>query len=607
MYIACTKNHGIPYLQVHEYYSVLENGKNKRKSRFIKNLGPLSRFDDGRPDYLQRLRESFREGKPLIRELENLAKPKTSAEQITVILDKDNDESAFLNPKNAGYFLLDSLYDSLGIYDVLNLHKSRSKIEYDLNGLAKLLVFGRILDPDSKYATWNQKGNYLFPVTSSENLIEIYRALDVLDEKAENIQKRMNVKIAGGIGRDTDICFYDVTNYWFEIDDNDEDILNQDGHIAKEGLRKSGPSKAKNRKPIVQMGLFLDNNAIPIGYKLFPGNHIDQTTLRPAMKRTLDKMEFGRVIVVSDGGLNSGKNLAHIISTGNGYIVSKSAKGSDKSTKNWILEQGGYHANAEGTFKVKSKIRERTVVSENGEKFKIREKIVAYWSRSQYLHALHENRKFIDYLDAAIAFPDKLKDKQNKLQKYLVKRQVDRQTGEIIKPLSILLLDIDKIQMDLDLLGYYTVITSEIDMPDREVIDKYHGLSRIEEAFRTVKSDLEGRPVFVQTEEHINAHFLICFIALTMIRVIQHRVLNHLGKETKSLRDWELGLSADRIKNALGDFNADALPGGWYRLVKPTDDFKLIADAYGVECSLRIPSVQELRQLKYRFDKVCFM
>ena len=607
MHIDLKNNNGIPYLSVGESYSVVENGIRKRRNRVVRNLGPLARFDDGKPDFLARLRKSFKEGSPIIGGLKELIGPETSEDKVVFTLYRSNDTDAFIDPKNVGYFLLDSLYDALGIYEVLNVQKSRSKIEYDINGLTKLLLFGRVLNPASKCASWNGKGGYIFPVTSSDNLIDVYRTLDVLDKKSESIQMRMNLKIANRIGRDTDICFYDVTNYWFEIDDNDEDVVDQEGVIIETGLRKSGPSKAKNRKPIVQMGLFMDNNGIPITYRLFPGNHIDQTTLRPAMKKSLGKMSFGRVIVVADGGLNSGKNLSHIVLSGNGYIVSKSAKGSDKNTKNWILDQDGYLANKNGTFKSKSKIRERMLEDENGNKIKITEKIVSYWSQAQYLHALHENKKFIDYLNAVIEFPDKLKDKQSKLQKYLKKEQADKQTGEIIDTVSLLSLDMEKIHMDMSLMGYYTLMTSEVDMPDGEVIDKYHGLSRIEDAFRTIKTDLEGRPVFVKTSEHINAHFLICFIALTMIRIIQYRILIHQGKETKNVRNWELGLSADRIKKALNTFMADALSGGKFRLTKPADDFKLITDAFGVDAELRIPSHHDIRQLKYRFDKANLM
>jgi len=357
----------------------------------------------------------------------------------------------------------------------------------------------------------------------------------------------------------------------------------------------------------VQMGLFMDNNGIPIAYKLFPGNHIDQTTLRPAMKKSLGKMLFGRVIIVADGGLNSGKNLAHIVSSGNGYIVSKSAKGSDTNTKKWILDQSGYISNKENTFKVKSKIRERVVEDENGEKIKIREKIISCWSKSHYLHALHENRKFMEYLNAVIKFPDKLKDKQSKLQKYLKKEQVNKETGEMIDTVSLLSLDTDKINTDMSLMGFYTLMTSEIDMPDHAVIDKYHGLSRIENCFRTIKSNLDGRPVFVRKEEHINAHFLICFIALTMIRLIQYKILVHQGKETKNVQNWELGLSADKIMDSLVRFAADAIPGGYFRLTKPTDGMKLILDAFHIVADLRIPTLKELHQFKYAFDKAALM
>jgi transposase len=607
MHIDCVSNSGKPYLRVAESYSMVIDGKRKNRKRTVRNIGPLSRFDDGRPDFLDRLRQSFKEGRPIISGLDDLIAQDAPDRRITAIFDRDDNTHAFSDPKNIGYFLLDSLYDGLGIYDVLNLHKSRSDITIDLNGLGKLLVFGRILNPDSKSATWNSRGDYVFSVTTSKKHNEIYDVLDTLDKKSEAIQMRMNHKIAGSIGRDSDICFYDVTNYWFEIDDNDEDLVDENGATIREGLRKRGPSKAKNRKPITQMGLFIDSNGIPIGYKLFPGNHIDQTTLRPAMRKTLGRMNFGRIIVVADGGLNSGKNLAHVISAGNGYVVSKSARGSDKSTKKWILDQEGYICSKDGTFKSKSKIRERTIEDENGDKIKIKEKLISYWSRRQYLHALHENKAFIDYLNAVTEFPDKLKDKQSKLQKYLKKEQVDKETGEMVDTVTSLSLDMDRIQMDMDLMGYYTVMTSELDMNDRDVIDKYHGLSRIEESFRTIKTDFEGRPVYVWTPEHINGHFLTCFLALTMIRIIQHKILKHLGKETKCIRNWELGLSADRIKTALAEFKADAIPCGYYRLTKPSEDRKLIMDAIGIDADLRIPSEQELRQLKYKFDKAKIM
>lgn len=603
MYIDCVKNSGKPYLRVAESYSANENGIRKNRKRTIRNIGPLSRFDDGKPDYLDRLRQSFKEGKPIIESLVDLAEGKPVRRRVIVEYDLENEDDCFCDPKNIGYFLLDAFYDALGIYDVLNKHKSMTRIEYDLNGLAKLLVFGRVLNPDSKLETFKGREGYAFDVTSSDNLIEVYRALDALDEKADAVQARMNYKIKETIGRNTEVCFYDVTNYYFEIEQNDEDILNEAGFIIREGLRKKGPSKEKKPEPIVQMGLFIDDNGIPIAYRLFPGNHIDQTTLRPALKKSIDRLNFGKVIIIADGGLNSDKNIAHILSEGNGYILAKSTKKSAKSVKEWILEEDGYEWNEKRTFKVKSKIRKRTIKDENGEKVEITEKLVCFWSKKHYDREVRENAKFIEYLESVVKFPDKLKDKPRKIEKFLKKMEVDEETGEIVDTKTHLSVDMDKIQEYMALLGYYTIMTSETGKSDREIIDKYHGLSRIEDSFRITKSDLEGRPVYVSNPEHINAHFLICFIALAMVRLIQYRVLKHQGKDTMNEDGWESGITADRIKKALNGFQADLQPGGHCRLTRPSEDLKLILKSFNINDDLRMPTVSDLHKLKYSFDR----
>jgi transposase len=383
--------------------------------------------------------------------------------------------------------------------------------------------------------------------------------------------------------------------------------LDEAGVIIREGLRKKGPSKEKKSEPIVQMGLFIDDNGIPIAYRLFPGNNIDQTTLRPALKKSIDRLKFGKVIIVADGGLNSDKNIAHILSKGNGYILAKSTKKSTKSVKEWILDENGYEWNEKRTFKVKSKIRKRTIKDENGKKVEITEKLVCYWSKKHYDREVKENAKFIEYLEAVINFPDKLKDKPRKIEKFLKKMQIDKETGEILDTKTHLSIDMAKVEEYMALLGYYTIMTSEINKSDREIINKYHGLSRIEDSFRITKSDLEGRPVYVSNPDHINAHFLVCFIALTMIRLIQYRVLKHLGISTTDEDGWESGISADRIKNALIAFQVEALAEGYYRLTKTSEDMNLILDSFGIDADLRLPTISELRQLKYSFDKAAAM
>lgn len=606
MHIVCIKNHGIEYLQVQESYSTKENGILKNRKRILRRIGPLAKFDDGKPDYLKRLRQSFKDGSPLIDSIADLAQAKTEQKRITISFDLGKEPDYMAEPRNIGYFLLDGLYDALGIYDVMNKYKSDTKLEYDLNGLAKLFVFGRVLAPDSKLGTFNEKDRYVFDVTSSENEIELYRTLDILHAKADTIQKRMNLKITQGIGRNTEVCYYDVTNYFFEIGENDEDLYDETGVLVREGLRKRGVSKERRRDPIVQMGLFIDTNGLPIAYRLFPGNRVDQTTLRPALKKCVEPLHFGRVIIVADGGLNSDKNIAHILKDGNGYVLSRSTKKSTGEVRKWILDEEGYEWNEKRTFKVKSVIRERSIVDEYGKRQKIKEKLVCFWSKKHYERELRGNEKFFDYIETIVAHPGKLKERSKKIEKFLKKKAVDKKTGEEVDAATKLELDMDKLREYRDMLGYYTIMTSELEKMDREIIDRYHGLSRIEDSFRITKSDLEGRPVYVRTPEHINAHFLLCFIALTMIRVIQHRVLRHQNKETSNIDGWESGVTAERIQRALGSFMADALPGGYYRLTRPNSDMMLILDAFGVDPDLRLPTATDLRQFKYSLDKAAF-
>ena len=189
MHIACVNNNGIKYLQVQESYTTKGDGTLKNRKRIVRNIGPLSRYDDGAPDYVKRLRQSFKDGEPLIGSLAELAglEGKEAGERkVSITFDLDDEAQCVSNPKNIGYFLLDGLYDALGIYDVLNKYKSQSKIAYDLNGIAKLLIFGRILEADSKLGTFEGRERYLMEVCASDNLIEVYRALDCLLNNAAN-------------------------------------------------------------------------------------------------------------------------------------------------------------------------------------------------------------------------------------------------------------------------------------------------------------------------------------------------------------------------------------------------------------------------------------
>jgi len=603
MHIECFKLNGVDYLRLAESYSIQKNGVSRQKKRIVANVGPLKRFDDGNPDFLARLRKSFREGNPLIPELMPYTQKTSKHDFVNLTFDRTDENHCHFDSKNMGFFIFDALFDALGLSDVLRLHKSRVGLGYDLTGLTRLLTISRALKPASKISTYQDKEGYLLPLTDSTNWHDIYTCLDDLDKKSGAIQKRMNLKIDGIIGRSTEVAYYDVTNYFFEIEESDPDKVDEAGKVIEKGIRKNGVSKEKRRTPIVQMGLFIDDKGIPIAYHLFPGNTLDQATLRPALKKTVDNYEFDRLIVVADRGLTSDKNIAHVLDQGNGYVFSKSIKKCKKAERQWVLNQEGYESNAQGTFKCKSKIVSRKIKDENGQTAEVQEKVVCYWSKKFYERERHENESFLETLQMYIDNPAAIKSEKGKLKQFIIEYNVDKETGEILTPKKVQRINLEKAMEYCELMGYYMIVSSEVNKSEEEIIEAYRGLTRIEDAFRITKSDLKARPVFVQTPKHINAHFLICFIALTMIRLVQCKILAYQGKKISGAFDWEEGLSAARIQKALQGFTADALPQGYYRISKRTEDLDLILKALGIEHDLRLPTLSDIKQYRFQIRK----
>ena len=620
MYLDCFKNYNKPYLRiVHNIYHN-ENGKVKQKRVTLKNLGPLSNYDDGKPDLLIRLREQFKKGKLV--DLSEFDLKEIQDQKDTIPLSKINLK---LNPKNIGYLFLNQIYNELGIDTILNRIKSDSKIEYDLNGITKMLVFGRILDPQSKKKTFETRNRYLFPIVECNEIKEIYRTLDVLEENSKKIQNRMNTKIKNSsIGRKTDLTYYDVTNYYFEtmygdddvyeLDENNEIIKDELGNpiIVQKGFRKNGVSKENNKGPIIQMGLFIDNNGIPVSHKLFPGNTQDKTTFKDVLENDVDEMNLGKIVIVADNGMNTQENKYLIIDKGNGYIVSKSVKRSWKSQREWALNEKDYkvitNKSNEIVFKYKSRINEITLTYKNADGTKstkkVKEKEIIYWSKKHYEKEFNQNKKFIEYLESCKENPDKLKDKERKSQKFIKTVDVDKKTGEIIHPEKVIVFLDEKLKKYKETLGYYSIVTSEINEDDKEIINKYHGLSRIEDSFRIIKSDLEGRPIYVWTEEHIKAHFLICFIALTIIRIIQYKILKYENKPTLNVDGWEQGITAEKIKESLNNFQADSIYLDYYKITEINEEISKILKSNGIDFNFKKYNIQEIKALRTMINNI---
>ena len=451
----------------------------------------------------------------------------------------------------------------------------------------RLLVYGRILEPASKCATMDQNGKYFEPLVGSSNPDNVYDALTVIDENAEKIFRRMNTCVKRGIGRNPSTVFYDVTNFFFEIGEADEDEVDGDGNVVRPGLRKFGVSKENRRQPIVQIGLFMDDNGIPISFGMFPGNTLDHHTLRPAMRETVDTFGLGRFILVADRGMYSGTNMCHVTDAGNGYIVSKSLRKSTAAERRWAVSPDGYTVVSD-RFRHKSRIRERTVCDETGKKRRIKEKVVVYWSKSFYDRDVSEHRKFLDFIERLRANPAGFRvtaAHSRSLRRFLKKDVVNSKNGEVLDGTKLVaMIDDDKLNEFSELMGYYQIATSELDMPDREVIGKYHGLTQIEDQFREMKGTLEARPVFVNTPEHIHAHLVVCFIALTMMRLIQRKIA---ASETKTddggdLK-WSYGMPGARLSSALREWQVLRHPDGLYQMINSSgEDIRRVLAALGV-------------------------
>ena len=598
-----------PYLRLVESKRRLSrNGKPISGKRLVLGLGPLSRHDDGKPDFLNRLRQSFREGRPLIPEL--LPYVGGAPKEEWVVRFRAGDPKCKGETKRLAACVLDPLFSALGLGQLLASVKHDSKIRYDLQGIVRLLVYGRILEPASKCATMDQNGKYYEPLVGSSNPDNVYDALTVLDENAERIFRRMNTCIKRGVGRNPSTVFYDVTNFFFEIPDADEDVevevTGKDGRKSTEtvvGLRKFGVSKESRKQPIVQIGLFMDDNGIPISFGMFPGNTLDHHTLRPAMKKTVDTFGLDRFILVADRGMYSGTNMCHVTDAGNGYIVSKSLRKSTAAERRWAVSPEEYTVVSD-RFRHKSRTRERTVYDENGKRRRIKEKVVVYWSKAFYDRDVFEHRKFLDFVERLKANPAGFRitaAQSRSLRRFLKKDVVNSRNGEVLDGTKLVaMIDDDKLNEFNELMGYYQIATSELEMDDRAVIDKYHGLTQIEDQFREMKGTLEARPVFVNTPEHIHAHLLVCFIALTMMRLIQRKVAAaETKKDDGGDLKWSYGMSGARLSAALREWQVCELPQEYYMVQNASGgDICRILSAFGIDNADRIYTKGGLAALK---------
>ena len=476
--------------------------------------------------------------------------------------------------KNFGYTALSNIYHELELDKFLNNRQRHTKESYDANTILKMLVYSRILAPASKKSSFDHRE--MFFEKTNYSIDDVYRCLSFLNKHKETIQVWMNDKIKENYGRDTSLIYYDVTNYYFETDEQND------------FLRK-GVSKEHRPNPIVQMGLFMDNNAIPITYELFAGNTNDCLTYRPNFGKIKKQFNLGRVISVADKGMTTGDNIWYTINTPahDGYVFSMSIRGAEKSMKKYVLDDDGYVWLGK-EYKRKSRKYPRTiqVTSTSGKKIKkqVDEKQIVFWSEKYAKRAKAEREATLAKARDLAANPGSYtRATSYGAAKYIKKVDYDKDTGEILTASSILDIDEDLIREEEALDGYYMLLTSEMDTPDDKIIDMYRGLWRIEESFKITKSELEARPVYVWTREHIEAHFLTCFVALTISRILEMKL--------------EHKYSTGRIIDSLSRAECSLLQQNYYVFDYYDEVLKDIGNVTNIDFSKRIRTLGEIKQV----------
>ena len=523
---------GKTYLSIVDGYIV--DGKVKQK--VYKKIGYLEDLEKQFDDPISHFKK----------EVEILKKQFIS--KITTTFDINQDNTFEDDTFNIGYAYLKTIFKELDINSVLKNKQYSSNIKYSLSRACELLTYSRILDPGSIKYTYEHKNQFFEPFDLS--LDDLYRCLNPLLDCKEDIFKTIWKNTKEEYHRDASTSYYDCTNYYFEIEYDDEDIKNEDGEIIKKGLRKRGPEKNHRPDPIVEMGLLLDKQGFPISYNLFSGNTSEKETLIPEIHNIKRRHNIDKVIVVADRGLNCSDNMIKMAGIDldkenrDGYIYGQSVRGADQEFKNWILS-GDYKIDKiiddEGNeiiFKHKSRIypkkmyitRDDKGLTKSGNKKKqsitVDQKQMVYYSQKYADKKKRDRQMVIEKAKDLIKNPGAYtRATSYGAAGYINNIKFDKETG-VVSNGSELSLNIEKITEDEKLDGYYSIVTSEENLSDLELRNIYKGLSKIEETFKITKSEFNARPINVRLEDHIEAHFLICFIALVIIRILQDKINN---------------------------------------------------------------------------------
>ena len=593
------RKNGDIYLSIKEKYHVPKVGA---RERTIEGIGLVSELREKYDDPIAYFTQ-------YAKELTEKAKEERS---ITVTIDRDEKLKTGTNDtRNVGYGIIKSLYKELDLDKFWNWKTRGKKTKFSTDQIFRLLTFSRALNPGSKKYTLDNK-DFFFEPFNGFSLDDLYNSLDIIADNQEELQQWIYEHSKKICERDMSVSYFDCTNYYFDISHPDVDELDNEGNpVDKDGnpvhakYRKRGPEKNHRPDPIVEMGLLMDRNGIPIAYDLFPGNESEKVHMRPIIRRVKKDFEDCRVIYVADRGLNTSDNIYKINGDNkgdnnerDGYVYGQSVRGADDEFKKWVLSDG-YRTDRitdedgeEVTFRHKSRIYPREIhvnVPKSGSKktskkaIKIDQKQMAYYSEKYARKQRADREAMIARARDLIKHPKKYDRVTSKGSAAYVKNiTFDKSTGEIVEG-KYLELDIEKIREEERYDGYYSIVTSELKMTDKEMREIYRGLAMIEASFKVTKTCFASRPVYVRTNKHIDAHFATCFLALVLIRLLE----NKLGHS----------FPLPRILESLKKYNCTHIDSNNWQFTYYDEIIEACGKAFDMKLDMKYRSQQEIQRL----------
>ena len=586
------------YLSIKEKYYIPQVGT---REKTVESIGLLSELENEYDDPIAYFDQYAKQ----------LTEEKNAERHQMIEIDKDEElEIGTNDSRNVGYGIFKTLYKMLDLDKFWNWKTRGKRTKFSTDQIFRLLTFSRALNPGSKKYTLENK-DFFFEPFDGISLDDIYHSLDIIAANQDELQKWIFEHSKKICERDISTSYFDCTNYYFDIGHPDIDTLDENGDpVDANGepvpaqYRKRGPEKNHRPDPIVEMGLMMDKNGIPVAYDLFPGNESEKVHMRPIIERIKRDYEDCRIIFVADRGLNTSDNIYWLngdnkanVNERDGYVYGQTVRGADAEFKAWVLS-GGYRTDiiyddgVKISFKHKSRIYPKELhvnVTKPGSKKPAKRSVMVDQKQMVYYSEKYAKKQKADR-DAMIARANDLIKHPKKYDRITAKGSAsyvkniafDKSTGEIIDGRN-LELDIEKIKEEEKYDGYYSIVTSELHMKDEEMRSVYRGLAKIEDSFKITKTFFESRPVYVRTNDHIDAHFATCFLALVLERLLEHKI-NH---------KYPTG----RIVDSLKKYNCTHLDTNNWQFTYFDEVLEACGDALDINLKNKYRSQQEIQRL----------